>query len=442
MSRPSLGSGGVRLRAVALAGLSAAISVACGAGASQVARSAAPPRATTPDAGVAEDVDEHATDDDVTAPPAAPPPRAVTIGASGDILAHLKVIRSAEEFANEGGFVHVLGRLREVIGDDEIAFANLETPLSMRVPPETGDPPVLGAPTSVADALRDVGFDVVSVANNHAYDQTAVGLAETLAALDAAHVGAVGASLDAARAPGPLVIERGGVRVAFVAFTERVNRGPLAQGTSATVARYDDDRARAALETARGIADVVVLSIHWSHDFIDSPRILQRQRARLLLDAGADVILGHGPHVLQEVERTTSPRGDAVIAYSLGNLVSNQGMRYWPGRPVPEDMHPALVQPGSRDGVWLRTRVRLDEDRIVVDDVEAVPLWTRNNYIEVARERAGLLDIGVGPLTDAPAPLPAERGRAIRAALGDGVRVAGEASEDARKWHRVKPARR
>src|SRR5690606_34576200 len=143
-----------------------------------------------------------------------------------------------------GGFGHVFGELREVIGDDEIAFVNLETPLSVRVTPQgTGQLPVLGASPAVAPALAEVGFDVASLANNHAYDQTARGLEETLAALAEASVAAIGAAATADAAPGPVVIERAGVRVAFVAFTERLNRGPIQREHAAYVARFDPARA-------------------------------------------------------------------------------------------------------------------------------------------------------------------------------------------------------
>lgn len=354
-------------------------------------------------------------------PPARPAQRAVTIGAGGDAIFHLKVIRSAHEHAAQGGFSHVLGALRDVIGDDEVAIANLETPLSERVPPETGDPPTLGAPPAVALALAAAGIDVVSVANNHSYDQTAAGMTDTLRALRDAEVLAVGAADEEATAPGPVIVERDGVRVAFVAFTERINRSPLAQGNYAHVARYDDALARAVLTSARARADVVVLSIHWSHDFIQTPRLAQRERARRLVDAGADLILGTGPHVLQEVERLASPRGEAVVAYSLGNLVSNQALRYRTGRSIPPDMHPAVVLPTLRDGAWLRVRFSIEGEAVRVERLEAVPLWTFNNYLDVALHREARLDVRVGPLRSMDEAVRAERRPVIEAALGPAV---------------------
>lgn len=412
-------------RALALTALSTALALACGSG--DVPRPVTPRDQTEPQRNSASlgearvgEVVEAAAEAPPETPPAQPPgPREVTIGASGDLLVHLKVIRSAEEQRDVGGYLRVLGDLRTVIGEDEVAFANLETPLSMRVDPETGNPPVMGAPADVAPALAAVGIDVVSVANNHSYDQTAAGLDDTLEALRSASVASVGAGRDTATEPWRT--ERDGVRVAFVAFTERVNRGPATQGPHPSVARFDEESARSALAQAREGADVVVLSIHWSHDFIDSPRIAQRRLARMLVDAGADLIVGHGPHVLQEVERMQSPRGDAVVAYSLGNLLSNQGMRYWAGRRIPENVHPAVVIPEVRDGAWLRARFAVDDDRLRVAALEAVPLWTRNNFMDVALHRADVLDIGASPLRAASEEIQAERRPIIGRALGDAV---------------------
>lgn len=355
--------------------------------------------------------------------PAAPAPRQVTIGASGDVLVHLKVSRSALEHAEEGGFAHVFGELAEVIGEDEIAFVNLETPLSDRVPAETGDPPVLGASADVARALAAAGIDVASVANNHAYDQTALGMEDTLRALAEASVRPVGAGATHEEAPGPATIERNGVRVAFVAFTERINRGPVSRDHAAHVPRFDRELAARVLARAREQADVVVVSIHWSHDFVREPLLVQRELARWLVEAGADVIVGHGAHVLQEVERLESARGDAVCAYSLGNLVSNQGLRYTPGHSVPEDVHPAVVRPESRDGAWLRVRFVLEGERLRIDALEAVPLWTHNNYLRVARRLEERLDIRVRPLRAVDAATQQERRPAVERALGAAVRL-------------------
>lgn len=351
-------------------------------------------------------------------PPAPPAPvrRVVRLGASGDLLAHIRVVSSARA---HGGFEHVLGALRGAIRGDEIAFINLETPLSEERPTLSGSPPILGAPPEVAGVLADVGVDVASVANNHAWDQYSVGAGRTVDALQGAGVVALGAgpTVDAAFAP-RFVTTEGGVRVAFVGITERVNGGPGPLGASTLIARWaEDGPVEAALAAARAEAELVVVSIHWSHDFRMIPHVGQRERARWLVEHGADVILGHGPHVLQEVERLPSPRGEAVCVYSLGNLVSNQGYLYRLGHHGPRGADVATWLPESRDGVWLQIEAELEGGRVTLTQIGGVPLFTLNDHWERARRAPE--DIRIALLRDVPdAALRAERFRVIAETLG------------------------
>jgi poly-gamma-glutamate capsule biosynthesis protein CapA/YwtB (metallophosphatase superfamily) len=341
----------------------------------------------------------------------------VRIGASGDLLAHLRVLESAEAHRARGGFVDVLRALKRTVRPREWAFLNLETPLSVRVPPVTGSPPVLGAPAEVAEALALVGIDAVSAANNHAYDQTAAGMVDTLAALEAAGVRALGAVWAGEDPLAPVVLHRPGeLSTAWVTVTERINRGPAERPSPTRVARADEATTIAALERARGLADVVVLSIHWSTDFVERPSAARRAQARRFVEAGADVILAHGPHVLQPVERLPSPRGEAVVAYSLGNAVSNQGLHWRPERRwYAEEAHPAGVLPTTRDGVWLRVGVRRRGGRLAVHQLEAVPLHTRNTR--------GPTRISLRLLDAVEPAIRAARRPAIEAALGSAVRL-------------------
>lgn len=347
-------------------------------------------------------------------------PRRIWIGASGDILFHTRVLEVAEAH----GIDHVFAGLAEVLDPEEIAFANLETPLSMSRVPMRGDPPRLGAPPETAEALARVGLDVLSAANNHVWDQSHLGLADTLEAVQQAGMLAVGAAEAEELAPGPVVLERGGVRVAFVAWTDHIQGHPGTRRPVARVAMWDERSARRALASARAQADVVVASMHWGLAYRHDNRFEQRSAAAYLVRHGADVVLGHGPHVLQPVERTSSPRGEAVIAYSLGNLVSNQGYVF--RRGVRErGVELPLREPATRDGVWLRVAVDvMPRGEVRIGTVEAVPLWTHNNYWDVERRRARAPDVRVMPLAAVADPqLREERRQAIGRALGPLVRL-------------------
>lgn len=333
--------------------------------------------------------------------------------AGGDVLIHRSVARTAAAHTAEGGFGWVLAPLRAEIPNDAVAFANLETPLSeRRRRPGDFRLPILGADPSLARALAGAGFDVVSVANNHAFDQTGEGLHETAEALRAAGVACAGTGRSDAEAVGVTVVERGGVRVGVVAFTDHVNASTGYNPHHAFLALASGGaRVAASLRAARRRADVVVLSIHWGRDFAYAPTAAQRAIARLWVDAGADLIVGTGPHVLQRVERMRSPRGDAVVAWSMGNLVSNQGAGYREGA-IPAPRNDPSATPFARDGALLRVTVERVGRTVGLRGLEAVPLWT---------DHAGDGSVRASLLRDAPPSLRAERRRAIARALGPAV---------------------
>ena len=368
-------------------------------------------------------------------PPAAAPPT-VTITASGDLVLNPHAMRA---IADDGprGYEHLLAGFAAAVHDDALVVVNLEQPLvNDLVDLDPGWPrqdtsrprrsPVLGATPALADALADAGVHVACVTNNHAYDQGRRGLARTLEELTRAHIVPIGAGADAEEAYRPSVVERDGVRVAWVAFSGFFNQHPGGE-TVAVAARLDerapdDGRLAASLAAARATADVVVASVHWGRDFDASPRASQRRLARRLVELGADVVLGTGPHVLHPVERLPSPRGEAVIAYSLGNLVSGMGRTYRLGHPPHGFIHPANVTPEARDGVVLRITVEVGE-RLRITALTAEPLWTQNNWL-LSRTTGTPHRVSVLRLSDADEATRAERTPRIMAALGEAVRRA------------------
>ncbi|HEY8428402.1 MAG TPA: CapA family protein [Sandaracinaceae bacterium] len=343
-------------------------------------------------------------------------PRRVWIGASGDIPLHTRVLAAADAH----GWDAIFEGLRGVLDPEEIAFANLETPLSMDRVPMRGDPPRLGAPPEAAAALARAGLDVLSVANNHVWDQSHLGLEDTLVALREAGLLSVGAASAEELAPGPVFVERSGIRVAFLAWTDHLQGHPGTRRPVVRPAIWEPRAARRALEAARARADVVVASMHWGLAYRHDNRFEQRSAAAYLVRHGADVVLGHGPHVLQTVERMDSPRGEALVAYSLGNLVSNQGYLYRRGRRE-RGVELPLREPATRDGVWLRVAVDVaPSGEVRLAAVEAIPLWTHNNHWDLERRRAAVPDVRVVPLASVEdLELREERRRAIAAVLGD-----------------------
>jgi poly-gamma-glutamate capsule biosynthesis protein CapA/YwtB (metallophosphatase superfamily) len=274
---------------------------------------------------------------------AASPAPAVTLVFVGDVM-----LGRAVAAALAGDWAAAFDGVQPWLAGADLALANLESPLTRA--PFQGGRFDLRAPPEAVQALAAAGFDVVSLANNHALDGGAAGLAETLETLAGAGIKAVVESgLDNLLGSGPGGVQNvhvRGVRIAVVGLWD--SGGAL-------------DTAPVALAATR--ADLVVVLVHWGAEYEPvTPR--QREWARELARAGAGLIVGHGPHVLQPVEQVER----VWVAYSLGNFLFDQ--------PFAD----------TRQGVVLR--VMLKGGRVVAFD--AVPAVTRDGRVRLAggEERA------------------------------------------------------
>jgi sugar phosphate isomerase/epimerase len=249
-----------------------------------------------------------------------------------------------------------------------LALANLESPLTTA--PQQKDGYDLRAPPEAVAALSAAGFDAVSLANNHALDAGEAGLRET-----------VGTLREAGIVPW---IERATVRAADGPDAQIQSGVPAWAGLALddSTAPLDIQAAAAAVSAAAKRSSVVIVSVHWGGEYQATPSARQRAIATALAEAGADVIAGHGPHVLQQVEWV----GEAVVAYSLGNFLFDQ--------PYPSD---------CRWGAILRVRVQ--GARAI--SVDAVPTIAEHGRVRPAdpETTADILSrLGLEPDGTASAP--------------------------------------
>jgi hypothetical protein len=237
--------------------------------------------------------------------------RTITIGWVGDITP------GSQYGLPAGGGAALFGDVRRTLREPDLMAANLEGTLSQGGASKCGAGAAncfaFQAPPANARALRDAGIDLVNLANNHSFDYGEAGRTQTLGALTAAGVAFTGL-------PGDVrVLERRGVRVAFVGFSTY----------RWTPSMDDPQNVRALVDQAAAIADVVVVLFHAGAEGADRTAVPigrewafgedrgdSRAFAHLAIDAGADVVLGSGPHVIRGLE---TYRG-RLIAYSLGNF--------------------------------------------------------------------------------------------------------------------------
>jgi len=214
-------------------------------------------------------------------------------------------------------------RIAETLRSADIAFANLETPLSDGARWSGA----FRTPGAFADGLSWAGLDVVSTANNHALDAEGEGLIDTMDNLSRAGVGHVGTGLDLEDARRPFVVERDEIRIAFFGYAQFVNVGgsAFATPTSSGVVPLDPLLVREDIARVRDRVDQVALSFHWGIENSQDVHPGMRGFAHDAIDAGADIILGHHPHVRRGIEVY---HGKPII-YSMGNLVFGHNHDYW-----------------------------------------------------------------------------------------------------------------
>jgi len=252
-----------------------------------------------------------------------PPPveNTLKLVAVGDIMAHLPLVRSAYD-VNTGrhDFTGSFAPVKAQIQAADLAIGNLETTLTAG-----GDYtgyPKFRAPADLARDLAAVGFDLLVTANNHSLDYGAAGVTETVRLLHSQGLQAVGTANSAA-AVGPVLMERNGIRLAFVAYATALNGMTLPAGRDYLVRLYTPDAVRQDVARARAAgADLVISYIHFGDEYARYPNAQQYAIADDLLAAGVQLVLGSHPHVVQPEQRPVAA-GHYVI-YSLGNFISCQ----------------------------------------------------------------------------------------------------------------------
>lgn len=267
----------------------------------------------------------------------APSAGSVTIGATGDLLAHESVIDSAAAYARSSpqvdyDFSPMFAEVADLLREPEVSLCHLETPLS----PDNTELSRTGvftfnAPHELAEAVAGAGWDGCEFASNHTMDHGLQGLTDTEAIIREAGLGYTGPTTHQERAGKPQTYDVRGTRVAHLAYTYTYpndgspttvvpSQAPWLRRNLWPALGSEGISADAATARAAG-ADFVVVSMHWGQEYQTEPTEQQRMIARQLLGSGdVDLILGTQVHVVQPCEKIN----DRYVFYGLGNFLSNQ----------------------------------------------------------------------------------------------------------------------
>jgi poly-gamma-glutamate capsule biosynthesis protein CapA/YwtB (metallophosphatase superfamily) len=252
----------------------------------------------------------------------------ISLSAIGDLLIHSPVYLDAK-VDGEYNFLPMFEQVAPFLERPTVSIANQETMIGGE---EFGlsTYPSFNSPYEVGDALKNIGIDVVSIANNHTLDrgeaviQSAISHWETI---DMMYTGSYKDEID--RENLRVYETPEGISIAFLSYTYGTNGIPVPEGKDYLVNLIDRELIASEIAKAKKDSDVIALSLHFGNEYERMPNEAQKELVQFAADQGAHIVIGHHPHVLQPVEWVTGKDGNKTfVAYSLGNFLSNQQELY------------------------------------------------------------------------------------------------------------------
>ncbi len=234
----------------------------------------------------------------------------------GDVMLSRSVGALMEQ---KGDYTFPFLNIATFLRNADLTFANLENPISSGGV-KVGSIYSFRADPRVVEGLKFAGIDVVSIANNHMWDYGRQAFVDTLYNLTNAGIGYVGGGYSFAEAHEGITREINGTKVTLLAYTDLLSKQVAATHDAAGVSFLDVEQMKRDIALARNKSDIIVVSFHWGEEYQTAHNLKQGHIAKAAIDAGADLIVGHHPHVAQEVEEYQG----RWIAYSLGNFIFDQ----------------------------------------------------------------------------------------------------------------------
>ncbi len=255
--------------------------------------------------------------------------KSVSLLGVGDNLIHSSIYSQAKRRSTDGtyDFSVPYEAIASYIENADIASVNQETMIANRVP---SDYPLFNSPPELGDRIVDLGFDVVSIANNHMFDMQASGLQETITFFNAYDdIILTGAYENIESYKDIPTITKNNITFSFIAGTQPTNGLGLPANSTLIAPVISTEESISEflnqVRRAKRKSDIAVVNMHWGTEYTHTPTNFQYDLAKRLIYAGADIVFGHHPHVIQPVEYITRYDGtQGIVVYSLGNFISAQ----------------------------------------------------------------------------------------------------------------------
>ncbi len=247
----------------------------------------------------------------------------ITLVAVGDCLMHNTQIWSGQQADGTYNFDCFFSEVQGFIEQGDYSSISFEAPMAGSESGYTGYP-LFNSPDAIADTFKKSGFDLVTTANNHAFDRGYDGAMRTLDILRKSGLDTVGTYASEEESKAFLIKDIMGVKVGYLAYSYGTNGIPIPSGNPYCFNLLDRDKILSDIDQLRSQVDILVLILHWGSEYMSQPDSEQVELAHEFLAAGADVILGSHPHVIQPMEIVKINDQDKLVIYSMGNFISHQ----------------------------------------------------------------------------------------------------------------------
>ncbi|WP_243387964.1 CapA family protein [Bacillus kexueae] len=248
----------------------------------------------------------------------------ITIAAIGDILIHRPVYEDAKAQDGSYNFKPMIENVMHLLSEPDFTIANQESIIGGT---EIGlsSYPSFNSPYEVADAFKEAGVDLMTMANNHTLDRGEKAILNAISHYNKIGMHYVGSYESEQDANTLRIINVQGIKLGFLSYTYGTNGIPVPKGKNHLVSLIDQEKIKQDLQKLKSESDVIIVNMHWGLEYQSYPSNEQKELAKFLANEGAHVIIGHHPHVLQPMEWIENNAGDkSIVIYSLGNFLSAQ----------------------------------------------------------------------------------------------------------------------
>ena len=258
----------------------------------------------------------------------------------GDCLIHGSIADDAKDGNGGYNFYKMVSNYKSIISKYDLAFYNQESILGGK---ELGisSYPRFNSPQDVGDTFLDLGFNLVSLANNHTLDKGEKGILNSVKYWKTKTNVMTAGSYDSFEdRDKDVIMEKNGIKYALLSYTTTTNGLPVPSGKKYLVNVYSYEQAKKDIERLRGKVDLLMVAMHWGEEYTHTPVAEEERIAKELASLNVDIVIGHHPHVIQPVDFI----GNTMVVYSLGNFIASQyGVEKLTGLVLSVNVHKKVV---------------------------------------------------------------------------------------------------